>query len=76
MVMFTALSLKTSNGFLVEEIVAFCQEHDIRFSLSYQKYGEWEVRFNNTTDVEIVKMRKFANTVCEDQYESRVGDGR
>ncbi len=66
MVMPTALSLSTSSGFLIEDIVAFCQKNQIKFHLSYDGVptpGEWSISFGNTTDLEIVRLRHFANTL-------------
>ncbi len=64
----TALSLRTSNGFLIEDIVAFCQTYEIKYHLSYDTVPtpeEWVISFGNTTDLEIVRFRHFVDTVTE-----------
>ena len=56
-----ALTISTSSGIILEDILDFCEFHNIKYIVSYDRpaglteYGNFNIRFESTTDIEIVR---------------------
>jgi hypothetical protein len=56
-----ALTISTSSGIILEDILDFCEFHSIKYVISYDRpvglteYGTFNIKFDSTTDLEIVR---------------------